>query len=98
MENLNKYISCILPVFLTEQVDEKTRTSMYKLRQTWAKVIPNNKLFALDVRVKRIDPAWPVTAKPPDQGSIHVNPKFLVSQVIAVVRSSYFLLVMASGR
>ena len=59
---------------------------MYKLRQTWAKVIPNNKLFALDVRVKRIDPAWPVTAKPPDQGSIHVNPKFLVSQVIAKFR------------
>lgn len=55
---------------------------MYKLRQTWVKCIPNNKLFALDVRVKRIDPAWPITAKPPEQGSIHVNPKFLVSQVI----------------
>jgi hypothetical protein len=69
-------------VFVSLQVDEQTRTAMYRLRRTWVKVIPNNKLFALDVSVKRIDPAWPITAKKPDQASIHVNPKFLASQVM----------------
>ena len=73
---------CVWITCLPLQVDEKTRASMYKLRQTWVKVIPNPKLYALDVRVKQIDPAWPVTAKPSDRGNIHVNPIFLVSQVI----------------
>lgn len=46
---------------------------MFKLRQTWSDVFPTKKLYALDVRVKSIDPAWPITAPPP----IHVNPAFI---------------------
>ena len=48
---------------------------MFKLRQTWSDVFPPKKLYALDVRVKSIDPAWPVTAPLPT--SIHLNPAFL---------------------
>ena len=60
------------------QVDENTRASMWKLRQTWNDVFPAKKLFSLDVRVQSIDPAWPITAPPTSvsSGSIHVNPRF----------------------
>jgi pre-mRNA cleavage complex 2 protein Pcf11 len=54
-------------------VDEKTRAQMFKLRQTWNEVFPPKKLYAVDVRVNSIDPAWPITAVPP---TIYVNPKF----------------------
>ena len=62
------------------QVDEKTRQALFKLRQTWADIIPNKKLYALDLRVIQLDPAWPVTASTPEAGqvsSIHINPKFI---------------------
>ncbi|XP_067944816.1 pre-mRNA cleavage complex 2 protein Pcf11-like [Watersipora subatra] len=68
-----------------EQVDEKTRQNMFKLRQTWSDVLAARKLYALDVRVNQIDPAWPVAAlpetlkEPTSPGSIHVNPKFLTN-------------------
>ncbi|KAB0796516.1 hypothetical protein PPYR_10577 [Photinus pyralis] len=57
-----------------KQVDEQTRAEMFRLRQTWNDVIPPKKLYALDVQIAQLDPAWPVTAPPP---SIHFNPKFL---------------------
>lgn len=62
---------------------------MYKLRQTWSDVLPARKLYALDVRVNQIDPAWPIvpfaSSASSDGGSsgsksassIHINPKFL---------------------
>ncbi|CAH1974031.1 unnamed protein product [Acanthoscelides obtectus] len=59
-------------------VDEKTRAEMFKLRQTWNDVFPQMKLYAIDVQISLLDPAWPVTAKPPSN-SIHFNPKFLKS-------------------
>ncbi|KAJ8927145.1 hypothetical protein NQ314_020418 [Rhamnusium bicolor] len=49
---------------------------MFKLRQTWNDVFPQKKLYAIDVQINFLDPAWPVTAKPPPN-SIHFNPKFL---------------------
>lgn len=66
-----------LNLTVLHQVDEKTRQSMYKLRQTWPDIIPNKQLYLLDRKVQLIDPAWPITAKPPEHGVIHVNPKFL---------------------
>ncbi|XP_034938196.1 uncharacterized protein Pcf11 isoform X2 [Chelonus insularis] len=62
-----------------EKVDEVTRASMWKLRQTWNDVFPAKKLYSLDVRVQSIDPAWPITAPEPviASGSIHLNPRFL---------------------
>ncbi|XP_049825333.1 uncharacterized protein LOC109601802 isoform X2 [Aethina tumida] len=57
-------------------VDEKTRAEMFKLRQTWNEVFPQKKLYAIDVQIKSLDPAWPVTAQAPSN-SIHFNPKFL---------------------
>uniref|UniRef100_A0A7N6BLR2 Pre-mRNA cleavage complex 2 protein Pcf11 n=1 Tax=Anabas testudineus TaxID=64144 RepID=A0A7N6BLR2_ANATE len=59
-----------------EKVDENTRKSLFKLRSTWDDVFPLKKLYALDVRVNSLDPAWPIKSLPPT-GSIHVNPKFL---------------------
>ena len=62
-------------------MDEKTRAQMFKLRQTWNEVFPPKKLYAVDVRVNSIDPAWPITAVPP---TIYVNPKFLRVSIRAV--------------
>ena len=66
--------------FLIFQVDENTRLSMWKLRQTWNTVFPEKKLYALDIRVKSIDPAWPLNTVPTSNvssNSIYVNPRFL---------------------
>ncbi|XP_033743780.1 pre-mRNA cleavage complex 2 protein Pcf11-like [Pecten maximus] len=63
-----------------EKVDEKTRQCMFKVRQTWNEIFPNRKLYAIDVRVNLLDPAWPITAQPPVENSIHVNPKFLAAK------------------
>ncbi|XP_037604687.1 LOW QUALITY PROTEIN: pre-mRNA cleavage complex 2 protein Pcf11 [Sebastes umbrosus] len=63
-----------------EKVDENTRKSLFKLRSTWDDVFPLKKLYALDVRVNSVDPAWPIKPLPPTvnaSASIHVNPKFL---------------------
>lgn len=55
-----------------EKVDEKTRLSLYKLRQTWNDIFPQRKLYAIDARIhEKHDPAWPITApKPNDSKSI----------------------------
>nr|XP_020479955.1 pre-mRNA cleavage complex 2 protein Pcf11 [Monopterus albus] len=61
-----------------EKVDENTRKSLFKLRSTWDDVFPLKKLYALDVRVNSLDPAWPIKPLPHTvNASIHVNPKFL---------------------
>ncbi|XP_076175712.1 pcf11 cleavage and polyadenylation factor subunit isoform X1 [Ptiloglossa arizonensis] len=77
---LNLFTQNIVNTFcgVFEKVDENTRASMWKLRQTWNDVFPSKKLFSLDVRVQSIDPAWPITASPTSvsSGSIHVNPRF----------------------
>lgn len=61
-------------IVLYLKVNEKIRERMYALRQTWNEVFSAQKLYALDVKVKRLDNNWPITAKQP---SIHVNPNFL---------------------
>jgi hypothetical protein len=59
-------------------VDEKTRSSMFKLRQTWKTMLPNATLYKIDKKINSLlDPAWPINAKEPEQTSIHVNPRFL---------------------
>lgn len=60
-------------------MDENTRKSLFKLRSTWDEIFPLKKLYALDVRVNSLDPAWPIKPLPPNvnTSSIHVNPKFL---------------------
>ncbi|KAM4726808.1 pre-mRNA cleavage complex 2 protein Pcf11 [Anableps anableps] len=63
-----------------EKVDENTRKSLFKLRSTWDEVFPLKKLYALDVRVNSLDPAWPIKPLPHNfnsTSSIHVNPRFL---------------------
>ncbi|XP_026740557.1 pre-mRNA cleavage complex 2 protein Pcf11 isoform X2 [Trichoplusia ni] len=61
-------------------VDEKIRSQMFKLRETWHDVFPATKLYQLDVKVNLIDPAWPIQAQP-QQSNIHVNPNFLKKSV-----------------
>ncbi|XP_066141095.1 polyadenylation and cleavage factor homolog 11-like isoform X2 [Euwallacea fornicatus] len=58
-------------------VDEKTRLEMFKLRQTWNDVFPQMKLYAIDVQIHQIDPAWPVTAQPAN--NINLNSRFLIN-------------------
>lgn len=64
-------------------MDENTRKSLFKLRSTWDEIFPLKKLYALDVRVNSLDPAWPIKPLPPNvnTSSIHVNPKFLNKSV-----------------
>lgn len=69
----------VLTHFVTIQVNEKVRTKMYALRQTWNDVFSQPKLYALDLKVNNIDRAWPITAKVAP--AIHVNPNFLKTQV-----------------
>ncbi|KAG7305107.1 hypothetical protein JYU34_010576 [Plutella xylostella] len=63
-----------------KQVDEKTRSQMFKLRETWHDVFPATKLYQLDVKVNLIDPAWPIQAQP-QPSNIHVNPNYLKKPV-----------------
>lgn len=49
---------------------------MFNLRQTWNDVFPQQKLYALDVKVNLMDNNWPITAKVVPK-SVHVNPNFL---------------------
>lgn len=53
---------------------------MFALRQTWNDVFPPTKLYALDIKVNRIDPGWPITQKV--SPAIHVNPNFFQAKVI----------------
>lgn len=56
---------------------ETVRASMWKLRNTWTPLYSRDVLYALDVKVNKIDPAWPLSEKPKEGGSrIHVNPNF----------------------
>ena len=69
---------------LARQVDEKVRSSMFRLRQTWSGVFPAKKLYAIDLRVNTIDPAWPVMSTA-SKNTIHINPK-VFKKVRALVR------------
>ncbi|KAH8398962.1 hypothetical protein KR222_004292 [Zaprionus bogoriensis] len=90
---------CIVNIFLNafesvqhspSQVLEKVRERMYLLRQTWNEVFPPSKMYALDVKVKRLDNNWPITAKPSQSTkihghpAIHVNPDFLKTGMVAM--------------
>jgi hypothetical protein len=44
------------------KVNEQNRKALYKLRQTWSDIFTLDQLYNLDVSVKKIDPAWPITA------------------------------------
>lgn len=65
------------------QVGEKVRQSLFKLRSTWTEFFPANQLYELDMKVKLLDPAWPVMAVPTNPPvtvvtpAIHVNPRFI---------------------
>ena len=71
-------------------MDEQDRKAMYKLRQTWNDVFPNRILYEIDLSIKRIDPAWPVTAVQPSLANnqdkqtptVTPNPKDLNKPVI----------------
>ncbi|XP_063537614.1 pre-mRNA cleavage complex 2 protein Pcf11 [Cydia strobilella] len=75
---VQKFSQIIVNMFTRtfKQVDEKVRSQMFKLRETWHDVFPATKLYQLDVKVNLIDPAWPIQAQP-HQSTIHVNPNFL---------------------
>ncbi|CAH0719314.1 unnamed protein product, partial [Brenthis ino] len=70
-----KFSAIIVNMFTKtfKQVDEKIRSQMFKLRETWHDVFPSTKLYQLDVKVNLIDPAWPIQAQP-HQSNIHTTP------------------------
>ncbi|XP_059109595.1 pre-mRNA cleavage complex 2 protein Pcf11-like [Peromyscus eremicus] len=80
-EYLTAFTKNLVATFICvfEKVDQNTRKSLFKLRSTWDEIFPLKKLYALDVRVNSLDPAWPIKPLPPNvkTSSIHVNPKVL---------------------
>ncbi|CAF3708935.1 unnamed protein product [Adineta steineri] len=74
------------------RVDERTRSAMFKLRQTWLSFFSNLSLYNLDARTHDIDPAWPITAKVPDpppfSPTIHLNPNFLQRNATSSITST----------
>ncbi|XP_054237601.1 pre-mRNA cleavage complex 2 protein Pcf11-like [Indicator indicator] len=67
-EYLKAFAPNLVETFLSvfEKVDTNTRKSLFLLRSTWDRIFPLEKLHALDVRVRSLDPAWPVKPLPPD--------------------------------
>merc|ERR1711976_909029 len=70
--------------YVFQACNEKVRALLYKLRATWGDryhVFTDHKLHQLDLKVKTIDPAWPVVAPKggsgPNKPKIHVNPHFV---------------------
>ncbi|RNA00727.1 pre-mRNA cleavage complex 2 Pcf11-like isoform X1 [Brachionus plicatilis] len=57
-----------------KSVDENNRKALYKLRQTWLDLFTVQTLYDLDVRIKKIDPAWPITAVIPTYVPTVVKP------------------------
>lgn len=57
-------------------MNEKVREKLFSLRQTWNEVFPQQKLYALDVKVNAIDRNWPITAEL-GVPKVHVNPNFI---------------------
>jgi len=60
---------------------------MYKLRQTWNEVFPPRTLYDIDVRVKKIDPAWPITANPSGQSGSNNNVSKNTSVAVSASKS-----------
>jgi pre-mRNA cleavage complex 2 protein Pcf11 len=57
--------------------NEKGRTALFKLRNTWNDVFAPQVLFDLDKAVKKMDPAWPIAKPKAPLGqptNIHINP------------------------
>lgn len=67
------------------QGDERVRTALFKLRQTWKAIFPERKLYALDLNTQTVDPNWPVCAAAP----IHLNPKFFKKPPAEVRRPEF---------
>ena len=67
------------------KVNEKTRSSMWRLRDTWDSYINLKVLHNLDLEISKIDKAWPVKQLPKDIISIHVNPHFKKVTILNVL-------------
>ncbi len=65
------------------QMDKKAKQEMFKLRQTWNDVFPDEELYAIDVRCQQHDHNWPISApQPSNTSSVHANPEFInIAQV-----------------
>jgi len=64
-------------VHLFQREKEKGREKLFKLRSTWTPLLANDLLLELDHAVKRIDKAWPITAKQSTGNTVFVNPNFI---------------------
>nr|CAB3264699.1 pre-mRNA cleavage complex 2 protein Pcf11 [Phallusia mammillata] len=66
-----------------ESSDDKSKMALYKLRTTWDDHFPLKRLYELDVKIRTLDPNWPIKPLPTSlqdghaATNIHVNPKFL---------------------
>ena len=67
--------------------------SLFKLRNTWPHYFPAVFLRKLDLAVMDLDPNWPVLEIPSSEGTIHLNPRFILKVCLTkylVVIEVYF--------
>merc|ERR1712200_268191 len=80
--------------YIFQQVSEKVRSNLYKLRITWGgnfQIFTPAVLHQLDLRIKKIDPAWPVihpkpVASPPRFQTAPPTPRFTSIQTLSAKR------------
>ncbi|VDN31375.1 unnamed protein product [Gongylonema pulchrum] len=63
-EHIEKTIHQVF-VHVFEMGDERTRSALHKLRQTWTGIFQRSTLYKIDLAVHAIDPAWPVVTPQP---------------------------------
>lgn len=61
---LKTFLPNIASLFCTVFKTAKTemRSAMFQTRKSWAKLLPNDILYCLDVNVRKMDPKWPILA------------------------------------
>jgi pre-mRNA cleavage complex 2 protein Pcf11 len=67
-------------VHVFDKSKEDIRSQLFKLRNTWTPLYSREILHEFDFKVRKIDPAWPLSAKSESGPTIHVNPHFLGKQ------------------
>ncbi len=74
-----------------ENVDVETRLAMHKLRNTWGEIFSRDRLYQLDLKVRTLDPKWPVVVPVASAAgghaqatNIHINPGFINKNMVGI--------------
>ena len=73
---LKTFLPNIASLFCTvfKMAKKDVRSAMFQTRKSWAKLLPNDVLYCLDVNVSKMDPKWPILAH---SNRTHANHKLV---------------------